>query len=105
MGNQMARVYKFLPRKWAFDDIEKRHIKISRVCDLNDPFDLSPFDLSDGDSETHLFVHEKFFSTVAEVYCVSRSSGRIRCCGRTTLTSTREFVSVSICRLYGMLHT
>ena len=59
MGNQMARVYKFLPRKWAFDDIEKRHIKISRVCDLNDPFDLSPFDLSDGDQRDALIRARK----------------------------------------------
>ena len=43
----MARVYKFLPRKWAFDDIEKQHIKISRICDFNDPFELIPFDLTD----------------------------------------------------------
>ena len=55
----MARVYKFLPRKWAFDDIEKRHIKSSRVCDLNDPFDLSPFDLSDGDQRDALIRARK----------------------------------------------
>ena len=42
----MARVYKFLPQKWALDDIEKQRIKISRICDLNDPFDLIPFDLT-----------------------------------------------------------
>ena len=58
----MARVYKFLPRKWAFDDIEKRHIKISRVCDLNDPFDLSPFDLSDGDQRDALIRARKELS-------------------------------------------
>ena len=40
----MTRAYKFLPEEWARDDIEKQHIKISRFCDLNDPFELSPFD-------------------------------------------------------------
>lgn len=41
----MARVYKFLPQEWALDDINKQRIKISRICDLNDPFDLIPFKL------------------------------------------------------------
>ena len=39
----MARVYKFLPKEWALNDIKKQHVKISRICDLNDPFDLIPF--------------------------------------------------------------
>ena len=43
----MARVYKFLPSKWALDDIKNQHIKISRISDLNDPFELIPFDLTD----------------------------------------------------------
>ena len=50
----MARVYKFLPRKWAFDDIEKQHIKISRICDLNDPFELIPFDLTSSEHQEQL---------------------------------------------------
>ena len=68
----MARVYKFLPRKWAFDDIEKRHIKISRVCDLNDPFDLSPFDLSDGDQRDALIrARKEFFDRGRGLLCFS----------------------------------
>ena len=42
----MARVYKFLLPKWALDDIKKQRIKISRIFDLNDPFDLIPFRLA-----------------------------------------------------------
>ena len=42
----MARVYKFLSQEWALDDIKKQRIKISRICDLNDPFDLIPFKLT-----------------------------------------------------------
>ena len=42
----MARVYKFLPQEWALDDIQKQRIKISRICDLNDPFELLPFVLT-----------------------------------------------------------
>lgn len=34
------RVYHFLPAKWALDDISNRHLKISEIDDLNDPFEL-----------------------------------------------------------------
>ena len=42
----MVRAYKFLPQEWALDDIKRQHVKISRIYDLNDPFDLVPFDLT-----------------------------------------------------------
>ncbi len=58
----MKRVYKFLPEEWARDNIEKQHIKISRFCDLNDPFELSPFDLSNGDQRDALIHARKEFS-------------------------------------------
>ncbi len=34
------RVYHFLPANWALDDVAKRRIRISRVAELNDPFEL-----------------------------------------------------------------
>lgn len=34
------RVYHFLPSKWALEDIEKQHIRISTIDELNDPFEL-----------------------------------------------------------------
>ena len=34
------RVYHFLPADCAFEDIEKRQIKISEIDQLNDPFEL-----------------------------------------------------------------
>lgn len=40
------RVYKFLKRDDALWDIRKQKIKISEIHDLNDPFELIPFDLS-----------------------------------------------------------
>jgi len=43
----IIRVYKFLSEEWAIEDIKMRRIKISEIRDLNDPFDLIPFDLSD----------------------------------------------------------
>ncbi len=45
--DSINRVYKFLCEKWAIEDIKMRRIKISEIHDLNDPFELIPFDLSD----------------------------------------------------------
>ena len=50
----MTRVYKFLPEARALDDIKKQHIKISRICDLNDPFDLIPYDLTSSEHQKQL---------------------------------------------------
>ncbi len=41
------RAYKFLTEEFALKSLRERRIKISQYDDLNDPFDLIPFDLSD----------------------------------------------------------
>lgn len=40
------RLFHFLNRCYGLDDIEKRRLKISRLDDLNDPFELFSIDLS-----------------------------------------------------------
>jgi Protein of unknown function (DUF2971) len=35
-----VRVYHFVDRKYGLDDIAKRRLKIARIGDLNDPFEL-----------------------------------------------------------------
>ena len=60
----MTRAYKFLPEEWARDDIKKQHIKISMFCDLNDPFELIPFDLSNEDQRDALIHTRKELSDV-----------------------------------------
>src|SRR5262245_50550688 len=42
------RVYKFLNAEFALKDVREHRIKIAEIWDLNDPFELIPFDLSDG---------------------------------------------------------
>ncbi|MGO4524768.1 DUF2971 domain-containing protein [Microvirga sp. 2MCAF35] len=42
------RVYHFIDQKWGLDDIRKRHLKVSRVHDLNDPFE---FEIATADRE------------------------------------------------------
>ena len=41
------RLYHFLKACHAIDDVEKSRIKISLWMDVNDPWELKPFDLSD----------------------------------------------------------
>lgn len=43
------RVYHFLNEEWGLQSIEKRRLKISRLIDLNDPFDFYAVDLSKKD--------------------------------------------------------
>jgi len=40
------RVYHFLPAKWALDDLENKRLKIATFDDLNDPFELFVFNVS-----------------------------------------------------------
>jgi hypothetical protein len=40
------RVFKFLETKHAMSNVEKNRIKISRIADLNDPFELRPLNVS-----------------------------------------------------------
>lgn len=40
------RVYKFLDSDFALKSLLEKRLKISRIDDLNDPFELIPYDLS-----------------------------------------------------------
>jgi hypothetical protein len=41
------RAYKFLDAKWGLENIKNRRLKQSRVSDLNDPFELRSYDVTD----------------------------------------------------------
>jgi len=41
------RVYHFLPLKWAIEGIQKRRLKVARINDLNDPFEMFSADVGD----------------------------------------------------------
>jgi hypothetical protein len=41
------RAYKFLDDKYGIDSLRSRRLKQSRVADLNDPFELTPYDITD----------------------------------------------------------
>jgi hypothetical protein len=48
------RVYKFLCKKFALDNLTKRRIKISEYSDMNDPFELRGVALSDPKLQSQL---------------------------------------------------
>ncbi len=55
------RAYKFLDAKYGLDSIEKRRLKQSRVSDLNDPFELRSFDV------TNIVFRNTFLQTAKDV--------------------------------------
>ncbi len=64
-----VRVYKFLSKKYALDNLAKHRIKISEYCDVNDPFELSGVALSDRNVQQS--IQKSILSTGA--LCFSRS--------------------------------
>lgn len=67
------RVYKFLPAKWALDDLERQRLKITRDDELNDPFELDVFDLSDPDFKRTWTETKKKFLLTEGFGCFSRN--------------------------------
>ena len=48
------RVFKFLSKKFALDNLTKHRIKISEYSDMNDPFELRGAVLSDPELQNQL---------------------------------------------------
>ncbi|GHF31412.1 hypothetical protein GCM10017044_28720 [Kordiimonas sediminis] len=55
------RLYRFLDADYGLKSIEERRLKISNMLDLNDPFDLLAFDMSDK------YTRTKFKETIEQV--------------------------------------
>jgi len=55
------RVYKFLDAKFGLENIRNRRLKQSRVSDLNDPFELRSYDV------TNIAVRMAFLTTSEDV--------------------------------------
>jgi hypothetical protein len=43
----LMRAYRFMDAKYGLDSVKKRRLKQSRVGELNDPFELTPYSLTD----------------------------------------------------------
>jgi hypothetical protein len=66
------RLYHFLSLENAIDDIENKHIKISTIEDLNDPFELLAIELSDKTRRRVFLKIKKRLSQLLGVICFSR---------------------------------
>jgi Protein of unknown function (DUF2971) len=55
------RAYKFLDAKFGLENIKKRRLKQSRVSDLNDPFELRSYDVTD------IVLRQTFLTTSEDV--------------------------------------
>jgi hypothetical protein len=49
------RVYKFLPTEFGLKSIYERRLKQSQIKDLNDPYELASYDLSDSKDKKAFF--------------------------------------------------
>jgi hypothetical protein len=67
------RVYHILPAKYAIEDLERRRLKIARLDDLNDPFELMSCELP---TPAHREAFQHYKASVARRYgalCFSRA--------------------------------
>ncbi|AUQ99553.1 DUF2971 domain-containing protein [Phaeobacter inhibens] len=60
----MPRLYHFTGSEFSIENIQKRHLKISFANEVNDIFELTPFDF--GDDETGRVLRRKWAKSVAK---------------------------------------
>jgi hypothetical protein len=67
------RVYKFLCAKFGLKSLEERRLKISTLSDLNDPFELLPYEMSDRRIRTALLRARDRIAQNRGLLCFSAS--------------------------------
>lgn len=67
------RVYHFLNAKYGQQNIRKRHLKISLLHDLNDPFELMSVELSDVELRRRLTALKQNLAADRGLLCFSRN--------------------------------
>ncbi len=67
------RVYKFTSAYYGLMDLEHRHLKLSTIDDLNDPFDLASVDTTDPQISDALTAFVQHFRTNFGLLCFSRN--------------------------------
>jgi hypothetical protein len=65
------RVYKFLCARFGLKSLAEKRLKISTLEDLNDPFELIPYDLSDQESRWALRATRAQMAKSAGMLCFS----------------------------------
>jgi hypothetical protein len=67
------RVYKFLNKRFALQAMYERRLKIARITEMNDPFEMLPLDLSDRVQRVAMATTAEQLNETAGVLCFSRS--------------------------------
>lgn len=67
------RLYHFINKKWGLDDLKKRHLKIARIEQLNDPFEFLGGDLSDKKLRGTMVSMKKTMSKNTGLLCFSEN--------------------------------
>lgn len=66
------RVFYFIDERWGIDDIKNSRLKISRITDLNDPFELLNTDLSEEGYDEHFKALKIEISKGIGILCFSQ---------------------------------
>lgn len=72
-AHMQIRLYNLAPCKYALQNIERHRLKISRIEDLNDPFELLPANLSDLTDRKLFREFKTSFDRDHGVHCFSKS--------------------------------
>lgn len=67
------RVFKFLSSEFALKSLHEKRLKISSIHDLNDPFELLPFDLSNKEERRALHRARNVLTADKGLLCFSAS--------------------------------
>jgi hypothetical protein len=67
-----VRVFHFVSEKYGLDDIRRRRLKISRIQDLNDPFELLSIELSNKQLRDAFHATKEKLSTNRGILCFSK---------------------------------
>ncbi len=65
------RAYKFLDAKFGLKSLREKRLKQSRIYELNDPFELTPYDLTNPDLRRTLFKTRDDIGKDRAVVCFS----------------------------------
>ena len=67
------RVYHFLNADYGIDDLKHRHLRISRIMELNDPFEFIGINLSDRRLRQGMLEAKKRFADTKGLLCFSKT--------------------------------
>ena len=71
------RLYHYLESKWALDNIRRRRLKLSKIDDMNDPYEWACVRAADDASQATLERARRDIAELHGVLCFSRSWNKI----------------------------